>query len=119
VVEQNRDSVCVGPQLGRPWEQLCRVNIVQYCAGFRGMASKAEIMLGWGVPPSKMELLQGCAGLGRLAGKAEILQGWGPQLSMMELLQGCTGLGGHGLVEIVGVCGSLALRAPPMEILWV
>jgi hypothetical protein len=37
----------------------------------------------------------------------------------MELLQGCAGLGWggavHGLVEIVNVCGSPALRACPME----
>jgi hypothetical protein len=37
-----------------------------------------------------------------------------------EILQGCAGLGwGHGLTEIINVCGSLTLRAPPMEILQV
>jgi hypothetical protein len=51
-----------------------------------------------------MEIMHVCishaAGLGGMAGKAEIMQA-----------------GGHGLVEIINVCGSLALRAPPMEIL--
>jgi hypothetical protein len=90
------------------------------------LASKAEIVQGWGVWPSETEFLQGFAGLwtellqgfavlGSLASKAEIVQGWGPQPSEMEFLQGCAGLGGHGLVEIISVCGSLALRAPPME----
>jgi hypothetical protein len=32
-------------------------------------------------------------------------------------MQGSAGLGGRGLVEIINVCGSLALRAHPMEIL--
>jgi hypothetical protein len=38
-----------------------------------------------------------------------------------EFLQGCASLagGGHGLVEIINICGSLALRARPMEILQV
>jgi hypothetical protein len=36
---------------------------------------------------------------------------------MMELLQGCAGLGGLDLAEMVNICGSLALRAHPMEIL--
>jgi hypothetical protein len=71
--------------------QPCRVNIVQCCAGFGGVAGKAEIMQDWGPWPSEMEFLQGCAGLG----------------------------GGRDLVEIINVCGSLALRAHPTEILWV
>jgi hypothetical protein len=44
--------------------QVCRVNIVQCCAGFVGVASKAEIVQGWGAWPSVAEFLQGCAGLG-------------------------------------------------------
>jgi hypothetical protein len=60
--------VCVCVCVSLAWQALgaqpCRVNIVQCCAGFGGVASKAVIMQGWGVWPSKMELLQGCAGLG-------------------------------------------------------
>jgi hypothetical protein len=119
--------------------QPSRVNIVQCCAGFGGVVSKAEIVQGWGAQPSEMELLQGCvglgnlagkaeiaqgwgawpskmeflqgcAGLGSLAGKAEIAQGWGVWPSEMELLQGCAGLGVCGLANIINICGSLALR---------
>jgi hypothetical protein len=43
--------------------------------------------------------------------------GLGAQPSEMELLQGCAGLEGRGLAEMVNVCDSLALRAPPTEIL--
>jgi hypothetical protein len=86
------------------------------------MASKAERVQGWGAPTSKAELLQSYAGLGSLASKAEIVQGCGARPRETELLQGCAGLGGRvglGLAEIVNVCGSLALRASPREILWV
>jgi hypothetical protein len=48
------------------------------------------------VQPSEMELLKGCAGLGSLASKAEIMQGWGEWPIKMELLQGCAGLGWGG-----------------------
>jgi hypothetical protein len=57
------------------------------------VASKAEIVQGWGAQPSETELLQGCAGLGSLASKAEIMQGLGALPREMELLQGCAGLG--------------------------
>jgi hypothetical protein len=72
-----------------------------------------------GAQPCRVNIVQCCAGFGDMAGKAEIVQGWGMLSSETELLQGCTGLGrgGRGLAEIVNVCGSLALRAPPMEIL--
>jgi hypothetical protein len=47
--------VCVWVTLA--WQALgaqsCRVNIVQCCAGFGGVACKAEIMQGWGVQPSE------------------------------------------------------------------
>jgi hypothetical protein len=64
-VEQNRDCMCVSPALLALGAQPCRVNIVQGCTGFGGMAGTAEFMQGWGAWPSEMELLQGCAGLGR------------------------------------------------------
>jgi hypothetical protein len=72
-VEQNgdRDGVCCcGGGEGVPaWQalgaQLCRVNIVQCCAGFGGMASKAET-------------LQDCAGLGGPGGNPKCL--WIPSL---------------------------------------
>jgi hypothetical protein len=54
-----------------------------------------------------------------MANKAEIMQGWGTWPSKTELLQGYAGLGGCGLVEIINVFGSLALRACPTEILQV
>jgi hypothetical protein len=74
---------------------------------------------GWGAWPSKRKLLQGCAGLGSMASKAEIMQDWRVRPSKKEILQYCAGLVVHGLVEIINVCGSLALRAHPTEILWV
>jgi hypothetical protein len=121
-IEQNGDCVCGSWAWQALGAQPCRVNIVQCCAGFRGVASKAEIVQGWRAQPSKSELLQCCAGLGSLAGKAEIVQGSGAWPSKMELLQGCAGLRGGrgcGLAEILNICGSLALRTPPTEILWV
>jgi hypothetical protein len=36
--------------------------------------------------------------------KTEVVQGWGVLPSEMELLQGCAGQLVHGLVEIVNVC---------------
>jgi hypothetical protein len=39
---------------------------MQCCAGFGGMARKAEIVQGWGVLPSETEVLQGCGDLGSL-----------------------------------------------------
>jgi hypothetical protein len=89
------------------------------CVGLGSLASKAEMVQGWGAWPSKVELLHGCAGLGSMTSKAEIVPGCGVWPREMELLQGCAGLGGHGQLEIINVCGSLALRARPMEILWV
>jgi hypothetical protein len=68
-----------------------------------------------GAQACRVNIVQGCAGLGGVAGKAEIMQGWGAWPSKMELLQGCAGLGGCGLVEIVNVCGSLALMACPTD----
>jgi hypothetical protein len=38
-----------------------------------------------------------------MASKAEIVQGWGAWPSQMELLQDCAGLEVHGLEEIVNV----------------
>jgi hypothetical protein len=77
IVEQNRDPVCGSLAWQALGVQPCRVNIVQCCANFGGMAGKAEIMQGWGAWPSETELLQGCAGLWSLDVKAEIVQGWG------------------------------------------
>jgi hypothetical protein len=73
------------------------VKIVQCCAGFEGVPSKAEIVHGWGAQPRKTELLQRYAGLGSMASKAEIMQGCRVWPSETELLKGCTGLVGHGL----------------------
>jgi hypothetical protein len=55
--------------------------------------------------------------LGAWLAKPEIVQGWGAQPSKTELLQGYADLVGCGLVEIISVCGSLALRAHLMEVL--
>jgi hypothetical protein len=41
-----------------------RAEIIQVCAGLEDVASKAEIMQGWGAQSSETELLQDCAGLG-------------------------------------------------------
>jgi hypothetical protein len=49
------------------------VNIVQGCAGLGGVASKAEIVQGWGAWPNKTEFLQDVQVLG--GGPAEIVQG--------------------------------------------
>jgi hypothetical protein len=72
-----------------------------------------------GAQPCRVNIVQCCAGFGGMAGKAEIVQGWGARSSELELLQDCAGLGRHGLPEIVNVRGSLALRAHPVEILQV
>jgi hypothetical protein len=72
-----------------------------------------------GAQPCKVNIVQGCAGFGGMASKAEIIQSWGAWPRETELLQGCAGLVGGGLAEIVSVCGSLALRAPPTVILQV
>jgi hypothetical protein len=58
-----RTCVCGSPAWQALGAQPCRVNIVQCCAGFGGVASIAEIVHGWGVGPRKTELLLGCAGL--------------------------------------------------------
>jgi hypothetical protein len=65
MIKQNEDCVCGSPAWQAFGAQPCRMNIVQRCARLGGMASKAEIVQGWGVWPSETELLQGCAGLGR------------------------------------------------------
>jgi hypothetical protein len=62
--------------------------------------------------------ISGTAGLGlaqQSRDHAGLCKSWvcGPE----EIMQGSAGLGGRGLVEIINVCGSLALRAHPMEIL--
>jgi hypothetical protein len=56
-----------------------------------------------------------------MASKAEIMQGWGGWPSEMHSIRAVQagGWAVHGLAEIVNVCGSLALRAPAMEILQV
>jgi hypothetical protein len=56
--------------------QPSKTELLQGYAGLGNMASKAEIIQGWGAWPSKTELLQGCAGLGSLASTAEIMKGW-------------------------------------------
>jgi hypothetical protein len=59
---EQRLCVCGSPAWQALGAQPCRVNIVQCCAGFGGVARKAEIVQGWGARPSEMELLQGCGG---------------------------------------------------------
>jgi hypothetical protein len=55
-----------------------------------------------------------------MAGKAEIVQGcaglWG-KAQWNGTHAGLCRPGGHSLVEMVNVCGHLALRAHPMEIM--
>jgi hypothetical protein len=64
------------------------VNIVQCCAGFGGVAGKAEIVQGLGMQPSETELLQGFAGHGSVASKAEIVQAWGVPMTKVLHTQG-------------------------------
>jgi hypothetical protein len=105
--------------------QVCGVNIVQGCAGLGGMASRVEIVQGWGVWPSKMELLKGCTGFGVMAQQnrdcaclyLQCGRPWGCGPAEQSSCRAVQGWGLCGLVEIVNVCGSLALRAHPMEIL--
>jgi hypothetical protein len=91
-VPSSRSCVCGSLAWQALGAQPCRVTIVQCCAGFGGVAGKAEIIQDWGPWPSETELLQGCASLGSVAGKAEILQSWGAWPSEAELLQGYAGL---------------------------
>jgi hypothetical protein len=89
-------------------------------------------MAGLGGWPGRAEILQGCSGLRGMAGKAEMCRAGGHSpakwsscraVQVLDMRPGrdCAGLcrpgGLRGLVEIVNVCGSLALRAHPMDIL--
>jgi hypothetical protein len=55
VSAQLRECVCVCVCVSPAWQALvaqpCRVNIVQCCAGFGGMAGKTEMAQGWGTRP--------------------------------------------------------------------
>jgi hypothetical protein len=57
-----------------------------------------------GAWPGRAEILQGCAGLRGVAGKAEILQGWGLWPRETELLQVCAGLAGMACRDPAGLC---------------
>jgi hypothetical protein len=69
--EEQRSCMCGSLAWQALGAQACRVNIVQGCAGFRGVAQRngdhACLYLWWGRPwgcgPAKQRL-QGCAGLG-------------------------------------------------------
>jgi hypothetical protein len=99
------------PEGCRPveWRSCMSVNPHLTGLGSHGPAERRSCMcrsLAWqalGAKSCRVNIVQGCAGLGSMAQQksCRAVQAWG-----------------YGLAEIVNVCGSPALRAHPMEILW-
>jgi hypothetical protein len=107
MAQWNRDLVCVYPRHGRPWgcgpaeQRLCK--LVQALEAWTSRDSAGlEGPTQWNGDCVCVSLVWQT--LGMWPGRA-------------EMVQGCAGLGGCGLAEMVNVCGSLALRAYPTEIM--
>jgi hypothetical protein len=136
-LEQNGDCVCMGPWLGRPYRHslaewiLCTVvqalgggHQSRDCAvlgsvGLGNMAQQDGAPAGMCRPWERGRQSRDHAGLGSMTQQdgapAGLCRSWvrGPQSSCRAMQV----RGVHGLVEIINVCGSLAVRAHPMEIL--
>jgi hypothetical protein len=69
----------------------------------------------WGHGPGEAEIYRAGDTTQRNRAPAGLCTPWGH--GPAEIMLGCAGLGGRGLVKILNVCGSPALRADPTEIL--
>jgi hypothetical protein len=96
------------------------VQALEVCGGPVEGRSCVFVSPAWqvlGACTGRAEILQGCAGLGGWPAKQRSCRVEGTA-NQNRAPAGCAGLGGwHGLAEIVNVCGPLALRALPTEIL--
>jgi hypothetical protein len=127
-----RSCVCGSPAWQALVAQACGVDIVQACAGLEGTAQWNRDCAcvyfrcgsSCGHVPAKQRSCRPVQALGSWPSGMEIVRvcisGMAGHEGVAWQSRDCAGLcrpGGHGLAEIVNVCGSLAFRACPREIL--